>query len=130
MTESTRVFVLMNHPLRPEQVADVATAWGCEPTPAPVDVRTFWGAVDPAAEEAHTTAAVTAAETWLSAARAGDVVVVAGEPTAVFAVASAMKARGVIPVAATTRRVSEEVVQEDGSVKKVSSFRHVRFRKF
>lgn len=54
-------------------------------------------------------------------------VLVGGAPILMERLIPALKREGCIPVHALSARVVEEVPQEDGSVKKVSTFKHIRF---
>jgi len=59
------------------------------------------------------------------------IVLVQGHPGATFNVVSRLKGkRGIIPVYAESVRDSTEEIQPDGSVKKVSVFRHKAFRRY
>ena len=51
-----------------------------------------------------------------------------GEFTCCFAIVRRLLARGIPVCAATSERQSEEIVQPDGSTKKLSTFRFVQFR--
>ncbi len=53
-----------------------------------------------------------------------------GEFNYTVAMVEELKKRSITAVAATSERVIEETVQEDGSSKKVSTFRFVQFRKY
>lgn len=53
-----------------------------------------------------------------------------GEFNYTFAMVEALKKSGVVVLAATSERVVEEIVDADGSAKKVSIFRFVRFRRY
>ena len=52
---------------------------------------------------------------------------IGGAPFLMEPLAHALRNRGFVPVYAFSRRESEEVVQPDGSVKKVAVFRHLGF---
>ena len=57
-------------------------------------------------------------------------VFLAGEFTFTFMLADALIARGYLVLAATSKRTTQEVVQPDGTVKKVSKFNFVQFRPY
>lgn len=60
-----------------------------------------------------------------------DFVLVQGDFGATFYVVDTCRREGLgVPIYATTQRITEEVPQEDGSIRKFSTFRHVRFRRF
>jgi len=54
-------------------------------------------------------------------------VLVGGAPILMERLIPALKREGCIPVHALSARVVEEVPQSDGTVKKVSTFKHIRF---
>ena len=54
-------------------------------------------------------------------------VLVGGAPILMERLIPALKREGCVPVHALSARVVEEVPQSDGSVKKVSTFKHIRF---
>lgn len=54
-------------------------------------------------------------------------ILVGGMPTLVDALVKRLKALGCVPVYALSARVSEEVVQSDGTVTKNSRFKHIKF---
>ena len=60
-------------------------------------------------------------------AKPGDRVMVGGAPYMIPHLLSELDSVGLRPVFAFTRRESEEVAQPDGSVRKVSVFRHLGF---
>ncbi|MBO4401252.1 MAG: CRISPR-associated protein [Selenomonadaceae bacterium] len=53
-----------------------------------------------------------------------------GEFNYTFALVSALKEKNIPVLAATSERVSSEIPQPDGSTRKVSVFRFVRFRRY
>jgi len=54
-------------------------------------------------------------------------VLVGGAPILMERLIPALKREGCIPVHALSARVVDEIPQPDGSVKKVSTFKHIRF---
>jgi len=56
-----------------------------------------------------------------------DVAMICGAPYLMGALERALNKRGIKPVYAFSERVSEEQVQEDGSVRKVNVFKHIGF---
>lgn len=125
-----RAFVLLSHELLPEQVEELRVRFGVgEVVVAEEGLRRDWSLVPADAESV-----VAWAErftVWLaSGAREGDVVVVQGEAGVSFYVVSWCLDRGLVPVHATTVREVVEEREEAGGVRKVSRFRHVRFRRY
>ena len=63
-------------------------------------------------------------------ARPGDPIMVMGEFTLTHALVLRLKAAGLVPVTATTRREATERRQDDGSLVIQHTFRFVRFRAY
>ena len=59
-----------------------------------------------------------------------DVIFLAGEFTIAFMLVDELLSRGFTVLAATSERITEEVMQEDGTLKKVSKFTFVQFREY
>lgn len=59
-----------------------------------------------------------------------DIAVVQGESGASYHVVGSLQIQGVGCYHATTKRVIEETIDMDGNFKKISTFQHVRFRKY
>lgn len=125
-----RAWVLLNHALTSDQLAELSATYGCRDVRyAPESLASSWADVDPADELPN--AVVTAALQWLSDEPvSGDVVVVQGDPGASCYIAGFCAAKGLLPVYATTWRVAEEEPLGENSVQRRSVFRHVRFRSY
>jgi hypothetical protein len=127
----------MNHPLSSEQISSLQKeGWkgsGWELKDAP-ELATRWANIAPDVDLDD--ALLDDIKTWLLSgqgmepAKAGDFIIVAGEPVHTFALVTWAKAQGFVPVAATTRRESVEKVGPDGAVTKTNVFRHVKWRKY
>ncbi len=89
-------------------------------------------AVDPQADTAEVAALAEATVRALEAAgaRPGEPVLVMGEFTLAFALVALLKARGLVPVTATTHREASEELRPDGTVAMTHRFRFVRFRRY
>ena len=72
----------------------------------------------------------TLADLLAAGAQPGEPILVMGEFTLVVALVPRLQARGLIPLATTTLRASEETTQPDGSVTKRQCFRFVAFRPY
>ena len=59
-----------------------------------------------------------------------DIVMIQGEMTFTYAMIQLLLVKGITSVAACSDRVSNEVVQADGTTKKVSEFKFVQFREY
>lgn len=68
---------------------------------------------------------------WLQAeARPGDYALIQGDFGLSYAMVNACKELGLVPIYATTKRESQETVNEAGEVTKTLRFKHIRFRKY
>lgn len=63
----------------------------------------------------------------LASANGFDKVMIGGAPYLMSALESALKARKITPLYAFSERVSREEIQEDGTVRKISTFQHRGF---
>jgi len=59
----------------------------------------------------------------------GDYVLIQGDFGAVVEMVTFAKSLDLIPIYATTKRVSKEI-KKDGKIIKISEFKHIRFRKY
>lgn len=122
------LFLLFNHALTPEQRADAQSGLGVglfiEP---PRDVRGLWSNLDPESEGLFE--ALAPVRQWLAAnARPGDFVLIQGDFGACWLMVEQARTLGVTPIYSTTRREAREDHLEDGSVRLMHHFRHVRYR--
>jgi len=116
----------MSHEITPLQREDAHEVLGVGRI---VEVPSKWWGQIPAEEESvcDYTAEI---ERWLKQeAKAGDMLLVQGDFGATVRMVQFARDIGVIPVYATTNRVSKEVVDGD-RVTTVREFRHVRFRRY
>ncbi len=125
-----RMLVLMSHQPTPQQSADAARNWQVSQLEtAPPEILNQWGNVDPSSETID--AELEEVTGWLSrVGRPGDLVLVQGEPGLAFATVRKVDELGMVPVYSTTKRQMHEEVLADGQVRKISTFEHVRFRKY
>lgn len=134
-TEERPVFVNMtSHQLTDEQREAVERA-GMEIVEMPEDLKKKWASVDPEADAAEVDRMsgefihFLFYDLNLEDGEREAVVLLQGEPVLVYSVLHWMvEMPYLIPVVATTRRESVETKDADGTVRKVSVFRHVRFR--
>lgn len=121
-----RLFVLLNHPILPEQKRELVDKWGVDAfinlsdeqwknIPADVDSILPW------------------IEGYMSAmkneATQGDLLLVQGDFGATYALVRFARTMGMVPLYATTQRQSRETV-ENGQIKTERIFVHVRFREY
>lgn len=123
------LYLLFNHTLTPEQYADAQESLGVgafvEP---PEPVRRLWGDIPAGAERISNELGL--ARGWLMKAEPGDYVLIQGDFGACWLMVEFARSLGLRPIYSTTRREAQEELLEDGSVRLVHRFRHVRFREY
>ncbi len=120
------LYILMSHEITPSQKEDAAANLGIDRF---VVIPSRWWGQIPADEESvcNYTAEI---EYWLAKeADRGDYLLVQGDFGATVRMVHFAQTIGVVPIYATTNRVSREVVDGD-RVTTVREFRHVRFRQY
>jgi hypothetical protein len=136
MTESRTMFVLMNHRLSEDQITDARESLGVNNIVyAPDDVLKIWGGVPPEMNLWELKSFLRPVFDWLKTSLVPDcLVLVMGESVCTYLVVDAIHMGFYLDnircVSTTTTREVTEQTQEDGSVKKISTFRHVRFRAY
>ncbi len=125
------LYLLFSHTLTAAQTEDATQSLAVQHFVAlPEDLQSRWSSIPP--ELPSLDDHLVPILDWLRAhAQPEDFVLVQGDFGATFYVVDTCRREGLgTPVYATTQRLTEEVPQEDGSIRKVSTFRHVRFRRF
>jgi hypothetical protein len=121
------IFNCTSHALTPEQKE------GMEVIELPADLKAQWGQVTEESKEGLADDVVAIVTQALSGTGYGfgSMVLVQGHPGATYMVVSRLKGMpGIVPVYAESVRDSVEEKQSDGSVKKMSVFRHLGFREY
>ena len=124
------MFVLMNHQLTSDQMADARESLGVnEFVYAPEEVLNIWADIPPQFNEAEVNKYLKPVRDWLNSVEKCDIALVQGEITAVVQIVRWLeREKSIKCIAATTRRDTIENVLPDGSTKKTAVFKHVRFR--
>lgn len=124
------LLLLFNHTITNAQRKDSVRQLGIERIiEPPPDIRAVWSALPP--EEENLVPVLEPVVDWLdSTASAGDYVLVQGDFGACWLLVNHCLRRGFIPVYSTTRRHAVEEHLDDGTVRLVHRFSHVRFRKY
>lgn len=130
MNSPLTLHLLFSHRLTPTQEADAHASLGvAQIRYLPEHLQTHWSQLDPEPETLDDQAAPF--EAYLREQTApGDYVLIQGDFGMAHRMVLYAQELGRIPVYATTRRESVEVPQEDGSIKKTLTFKHVRFRRY
>lgn len=127
----SKMIVLMSHKINDSQKKDAVEKYGITDFVELDSIGLGWNQI-PADldEESLDFFCDKIVEEIIKITQKGDFVFIQGEIGATFKVALFLKLIGLIPIYATTERVSQETTNPDGSVTKSNVFRHVRFRKY
>lgn len=125
-----QLLLLFSHRLTSEQEQDAREKLGATAlTYLPDELQALWSQAPPEPDTLDDFAQPV--WDWLAReAQPGDYVLVQGDFGMSYATVNEAKRLGLVPVYATTRRESSEVVESDGQVRKTLTFRHVRFRRY
>jgi hypothetical protein len=122
------LFLLFNHALTPEQQTDARASLDVgEVVEPPEAISGLWSNLPPESERLFDV--LGPVRQWLAEnARPGDYVLIQGDFGACWLMVKYAREHGLCPVYSTSRREAREERLEDGSVRLVHHFRHVRFR--
>jgi hypothetical protein len=126
----SRLFVLLNHGLTSDQIADARRSLNIQEfVVTPENIKHLWAGIP--ADVKTIDCILSPVKAWLdSQAETGDVVLIQGDFGAVFHMVNYAFSKKLVPVYATTSRAAVEVVKDDGSVEITRVFRHQRFRRY
>ncbi|NPA87284.1 MAG: hypothetical protein GXO01_01130 [Epsilonproteobacteria bacterium] len=123
-----KLYLLFSHKLTPEQIEDAKKNLGVEDIVyMPSNLQEKWSNVPAEMEELGEYSKDFMK--FLDTAKAGDYVLIQGDFGLTYKLVNFTKSKNLIPIYATTKRVSKEV-NSGNKVLKVSEFDHVRFRKY
>lgn len=122
------LYILLNHTLTEEQRINARKQLKVHSfVEPPEEISKIWSSVEPEGE--LNLERLNKVVDWLSQnTRSGDFVLVQGEYGATYYVVNYCFQQELVPVYATSKRVYEEKVLEDGSVERRHLFKHVNFR--
>lgn len=125
-----KLFLFFSHSLTEDQSIDAAETLGVtEVLRLPEKLQTKWSQVP--ADIAELSDYLPQFVEWLRGeARPGDYALIQGDFGLTYAMVNACKELGLVPIYATTKRESEETVNEAGEVIKTLRFKHIRFRRY
>jgi len=123
-----KMFLLFSHKLTDVQIKDAKENWGVgEFVYLPETLQKIWSNIPPEADDIKVL--IENIKYFLKEnANSGDIVLIQGDFGAVVEMVEFVR-YWLLPVYATTKRVSKEI-KKDGKIVKVSEFKHVRFRKY
>jgi len=122
------VFCLLNHELTPRQTEELQTSFNAGRIYyPPPHIVSLWSGIP--TDRELTKSCFEPVCAWLGEAGAGDIVVLQGEFNATFSMVDFALRKGLVPVCAVTKRVSQEV-REGEQVTKRYIFEHICFRRY
>jgi hypothetical protein len=122
------VFCLLNHELTPKQKGELYSLFGTEIIIYPTSsISEYWSGIP--VDRELSKERLEPFTSWLHEAKQGDALVLQGEHSATFALADFALQKGLVPVCAVTKRVSQEI-REGERVCKTYEFEHICFRKY
>jgi len=123
-----KVFCLLNHELTPKQSEELQTTYNVDRIMYPsTQIAALWSGIPTDRDLAKSQ--FEPVSSWLKEAKVNDVIVLQGEYSATFAIADFALQKGMIPVCAVTKRISQEV-REGEKVTKNFIFEHICFRRY
>ncbi|MCF7859663.1 MAG: hypothetical protein K9N07_10155 [Candidatus Cloacimonetes bacterium] len=124
------LYLFFSHSLTEDQEKEVYEKLKCEKIlPLKEELQKLWGQIPPEGEISDTM--VEPFMKYLSKeTKPGDFVLIQGEFGVSFALVNWCIQNDRIPIYATTKRLSLEEKQPDGSIKKINIFKHIQFRRY
>ena len=126
-----KCFCLLNHTLTIVQIKEIKNKWHCEEIIYPDEELSYaWGHI-PTTEDLDLNVFELIKRWWgNNGFKSGDVILTQGETGTNYALVEFAREIKLIPIYAVSERKSKDEKMEDGSIKKVSYFEHVCFRKY
>lgn len=126
------MFLLFSHQLTPQQKEDAQGRWGIkEFICLPKEYQLLWSQVPADLPHTDLNSYAQPILQWVKEeAQVGDIVLIQGDYGMVVVSVLAVCQIGLIPVYATTERISKELHLADGSVHLQKIFQHVQFRMY
>ncbi|EDM23120.1 CRISPR-associated protein Csx20 [Caminibacter mediatlanticus] len=124
-----KFFLFFSHSLTNQQIKDVYRTFGdVEIVNLPDNLRFKLSNVPPEIDDLGKY--VKDFEKYLlENSTSGDLVLIQGEFGLVYRLVEFSKSISLIPIYATTKRITKEIIK-DGKVVKISEFKHIRFRRY
>ena len=128
-----KILLLFSHQLTKEQLEDLSENYLIEDNSMirlPKKLEDQWKQIPPD-EDLIISTYLEPFIYWLKKeSNAGDLILIQGEPGAVFYMINIAFQCELTPIYATTRRIFQEEKLSDGTIKKTSLFQHIAFRKY
>jgi len=121
------LFLVFSHNLTNEQIKDAKTSLKVDNfVYLPEKLQKIWSNISPS-ENLNLFEIVS----WLKQkATQNDFVLIQGEFGATFYLVDFCLTNNITPIYATNKRVSKEILKPDGTIEKISIFKHISFRKY
>ncbi|MDX8337015.1 CRISPR-associated protein Csx20 [Candidatus Cetobacterium colombiensis] len=125
----TTMFLLFSHKLTNEQIISAKKDLNCENLVyLPEELQKLWSNTPPT-DEGYMY--LTNFETFiLNNYKKGDYALIQGDWGYTYHMVNFCKKIGVIPVYSTTERNSKDIINNDGSISKISIFKHVIYKRY
>jgi len=128
--KSPSFFPIFSHKLTSQQKHDIRNNLNCKHIiTLPPNLQTLWFQVPPEADNIDPI--IQPIIDYLeNKSQPGDYLLIQGDFGMTYKLVNWAKANAIIPVYSTTKRETQEVQDEDGNVKMIHNFKHVRFREY
>lgn len=125
-----KIILMINHPLQDTQVEELETKFNVDQfIRLSEDLKETWQQIPPGTD--LPTKKLNEITRWiLSQTAPKDYLLIQGEFGATFYLATFALKNNLIPLYATTDRVYQEVIKEDGTVERKHIFKHIAFRQY
>ena len=122
-----KMYLLFSHKLTDAQIEDAKKLGVDEFVYLPEDLQRKFSNIPPELESVKKYAKDF--EKFLENAKSGDYVLIQGDFGLTCHLVNFAKSKGLIPVYATTKRISKDI-KKDGKIIKISEFKHIKFRRY
>jgi len=125
-----KLLLLFSHELTDEQEVNAKETFGINNfIYMPDNIKKIWANIPPELENIRDY--IQPVLDWVEETKAdGDYILIHGDPGATFIAVNEAHRLGLIPIYATTKRVSIEEKDNDGNIRIMKIFKHVRYRKY
>jgi hypothetical protein len=124
------MYLIFSHQLTKEQQMEARQRYGVTQfVPLPESLQRNWSSIPP--EGDWNESWIKPIQDWLTwEAKPGSVVLVQGEYGTTVYMVGWLRKHGYRPIYATSKRMVEEIIKDDGSVETIRVFKHVQFRDY
>lgn len=124
-----KLLILFSHKLTEDQINDSINKLGIEKfVYLPENLQTIWSNVNPHSDDMSELNKIFNFINF--ELKVGDYALIQGEWGYVYNTINFTKSLGIIPIYASTERIVNEIYKENGTIEKISLFKHVKFKKY